>query len=66
MTPLSSSWLQSLVSERDRVVLQLTNGTKLAYENVPDHVLRGLMTADSPGRVWRTLMRGKYGERKLA
>lgn len=66
MTPIQSSWLKSLVSEQDRVVLQLVNGTKLAYDNVPEHVLRGLMTADSPGRIWRTLMRGKYGERKLA
>ena len=65
MTPLKSSWLVSMEQEKNTTTIMLNNGKKLRYTNVPEHVVRALQTADSPGTIWRKLMRGAYNETML-
>jgi len=62
MTPLLSSWLVSLVANGEEVILATTNGTRLRYTGVPQHVVQALQVAGSPGRIWRELLRGRYNE----
>lgn len=65
MTPLASSWLASMVVNGDEVILTTANNKRLRYKGVPAEVGRALMTANSPGRIWRELFKGKYGEKPL-
>lgn len=62
MTPLQSSWLTSMAVDGETVTLQTTNGKRLRYTGVPEPIMRALQTANSPGHVWRSLLRGRYGE----
>jgi hypothetical protein len=62
MTPLLSSWLTSLVTNGEEVILATTNGKRLRYTGVPQHIVQALQVAGSPGRIWRELLRGRYNE----
>ena len=62
MTPLQSSWLTSLVTNGEEVILATTSGKRLRYTGVPQHVVQALQVAGSPGRIWRELLRGRYNE----
>ena len=65
MTPIQSKWIASLVRDGETVTLQTVNGKKLQYTGVPEHITKALMVANSPGKIWRELLRGKYGEKSL-
>jgi len=62
MTPISSSWITSMVRNGEEVILATTNGKRLRYTGVPPHITQALQVAGSPGRVWRELLRGRYNE----
>lgn len=72
MTPVRSSWIRGVeLGEPDasgilgQVSMQLASGKVLGYTSVPESVMRAMLMAHSPGKVWRELMRGKYMERWL-
>lgn len=51
--------------DQESVTMILASGKRIRYTGVPETVLRAIQTAHSPGKVWRELVRGKYGERWL-
>jgi len=65
VTPLISSWLTSMVIDGKTVTLQTTSGRKLRYTDVPEHLVRAIQVANSPGKIWRESLRGKYGEAQV-
>lgn len=66
-TPVSSSQIASVGYDPATRVLEITfkDGGTYAYDNVPANVHADLMSADSVGKAFYAMVKGKYGHRKV-
>lgn len=65
LTPVKSSNLQSVGYDHRGLFVRFQGGTTYHYADVPKSVFEELVKADSPGRTFQSLIRGKYVHRQV-
>ena len=63
--PLRSSWLASMEVDGETLTITTKSGEVLRYTGVPSHVSQALPLANSPGGIWRAMIKGRYQEQKI-
>lgn len=64
-TPVQSSSIKSVGHANNTMEIQFASGDVYRYKNVPAAVATALLEAESAGKAFQTLVRGKYAHHKV-